>query len=299
MNFTRSLACLGGLLLLGGLVTCTDHRIPAVAPGSTPTRLRVSSITQDLTGGLAKVSAFRYDASGRLGSIRTYQSPDSTVADVETSLYQYDAQNRLTQLRHTVVRRPATGSPNPVEQYEYSYNTAGQVSTLAYTIGSEAGFRLTLTYTSLNQVATATRLYQTSGLRIDGTDQFTFTGNNLTTIGTSRTVTGMGAPPTTSNSTTTLTYDNRINPFYGVFVIPAPFPAGFVNPRTSPSSIETYFGGQDNGLNLSQNNVASLTTGASTTTYQYDYSTANLPLVRRTTVGGVVVQTIRFAYESY
>lgn len=292
-------------LLVGGLSACTDHRVPAVTPGSTTTRLRVKTLTLDLPDNKAKVSAFRYDGQGRLSSILTYQTPDSTVSVIEYNNYQYDGQNRLTQLRREVFGNPRTDPPG-VEQYEYSYNAAGQVSGLLYRSRGELIFTVGLGYTATNLLSGNGKRFIIPGIDYRETNGFVFTGNNPTTINKSITVIARGGPPMTSSSTATLTYDDKANPFYGVYVIPAPFPSGFANPTFGPNFIvDTYFGGVDNALNLGKNNV--LTQGGGTpqggtALYQYQYNAADLPTVRvrTTTVGAVAtVQTLRFEYESY
>lgn len=290
MNFTRLInwtLCLTASYLLG----CRDHPNPDITPGSTSARLRVKTITLQLPNNIAKVSAFRYDQQGRLRVIHTYQSPDSTVAEIENSVYLYDAQNRLVQLRREAILFPPSGQPNPVELYTYSYNAAGLPTELAYL----NGFTLIFGYDNANRLIMSKRDWGYRNYVLRGTDTLTYTGNNVTRVGTNRFFT------TNSPSVGTYTYDTKVNPFYGFFVIPAPYPAGFVNlERTLGGDVKTYFGGVDNLLNLSQNNVLSESeTRRSTVTYQYEYNTANLPTVRRATTNGVLTETLLFAYEAY
>lgn len=306
MKTSQSLIYLSVLVLAGSLWTCTDHLSPAVSPGSTTVRLRVKTITQELPNNLAKVSALRYDGQGRLSSLLTYQTPDSTASEVETSIYQYDGQNRLTGLRHEAVVYPRGSQANPVEQYTYTYNGAGQVSSLSYA----NGFLLSFTYNGANQLATSGRQFSIPGISVSGGESFTFTGNNLTTLISARTLPLRG-PSGDTRSVITYTHDDKINPFYGVYVIPAPYPNGFVNMMFSPNTVKTYFGGLENVLNLSRNNVLTEVTNSTTTiagnatngtvsaAYQYEYNASNLPTVRRTTINGVLTETLRFGYESY
>ncbi len=306
MITTRFFSYLVFLSMAGGFWACTDHRVPAVSPGSVATRLRVKTLTLDLPNNVAKVSSFAYDAQGRLNSILTYQSPDSAASEVETSVYQYDGQNRLTQLRHEAVPYPRNSRPNRVEQYSYSYNGAGQVSNINYANGLSVSFR----YNGANQLMSTTSSYTTGGLRISGAASFTFTGSNLTRQVNSIAIAGHGGPAySAGGSYTTLTHDNKVNPFYGVYVIPSPYPNGFVNLQFGPGTPKAYFGGIDNMLTLSQNNVLTETpvsAGNESTVYQYQYNTANLPVVRiKTSIRPfptddlTTVETLRFAYESY
>ena len=299
-------------LLIGGLSSCTDHRIPAVTPGSTTTRLRVKTITQDLPNNIAKVSAFKYDAQNRLSSILAYQTPDSTVSDIQYSTYQYDGQNRLTGLRREAVRYPRGSGSNRVEEYVYTYNGAGQLAGINYI----NGFSLTFAYNGSNQLMSSYRVSY-SGLSLLGRDFFTFTGRNLTSLRSNINLPTRGSGPEgTSITETTYMHDEKANPFYGVFVIPDPL-SGFINLQFGPGSVQTYFGGIGNALTLSQNNVLTEVSNNNSTfagtsqsntvssTYQYQYNAASLPTVRTKTTTSTspgsttTVETLRFEYESY
>lgn len=306
--------------VVGVVLSCSDHRIPAVTPGSTTTRLRVKTLTQELPDNKAKVSSFRYDAQGRLSSILTYQTPDSTASVIEYSTYQYDGQNRLTGLRREVVLHPRGSGPNPVEQYIYSYNAAGQVSGISYLNGGDGG-SLALVYNSDNQLVRGTGAFPIllTGFTFMESFQFTFTGKNLVNSNKQNNVFTRGGPVITVTTAKTFAHDNKVNPFYGVYVIPAPYVDRFINTASAPGSPYTYFGGVDNVLNLSQNNVltevftsSSSNSGTPTgppftmsTTYQYQYNAADLPTVRTKTSPfpdpntGLTVETLRFEYESY
>ncbi len=282
--------CLTGLLFVAALSCCTDHRIPAVTPGSDSGRLRVKTLTQDQPGNKAKVSSFKYDAQGRLSLIIAYQTPDSTLTPVENSVFQYDAQNRLTQLQRTTVRR---GSES--ELYTYTYNSVGQVAGIGYKNSNPIyTWSVLPQYNASNRVTGTTKSFTVPGVSTNESSGFTFTGNNLTFATTTGQAVqkGFTFPPETI--TKTFTYDTNVNPFYGVFVIPAP--TVFASPPAGGIiSYYTYYGGIANMLNLSQNNV--LSDGAST--YAYTYNSANLPTSRVTTIGGSVVETLRYQYEAY
>lgn len=110
-----------------------------------------------------------------------------------------------------------------------------------------------------------------------------------------------GEPRPLASGTTDITYsyDDKLNPFYGVFIIPAP--GEFVDsPCGGPN---TLYGGFTNRFNFSQNNLLSAQssngTSTSATPYAYTYNTANLPTSRTTTTGGNVVETLRYEYEPY
>lgn len=282
------------------LSACTDHRVQDLTPGSATARLRVSLITQLVTGGISKISQFTYDGQNRLQRIITYQSPDSSVSEVEQTTYQYDGQNRLTQVRQEATLYPRGSQPNRVAQYTYGYNAAGQVTSIAYA----NGYTISPVYSTSGVLQSAHRYFATGGLTISGSDSFTFTGANLTNYVVSYTVAGHGGPAGPPSSLTrAYTYDTNTNPFYGTTVIPAPYPNGYVNLASSPGSVVTYFGGVDNVLNLSPANVLTETASTGeTNTYQYQYNPAGLPTMRtRTTTssGTNSTQTLQFSYETY
>ena len=296
-------------LMISGLWACFDHRIPSITPGSPTTRLRVKTLALDQPNNQAKVSSFTYDAQGRLSSILTYQTPDSILSDIQYSIYEYDGQNRLAQLRRSALPypRPQGNQLNFIEQYSYSYNATGQVSQISHSGG------LTWRFDYNNEQLTNGSVgYSHPRFTIRGALAFTFTGNNLTQTVGGTGITFQGMPPGSSSgfpgvSTATYTHDDKLNPFYGVFVIASPF-GGPANVLSGPNIPTALFGGIDNVLNLSQNNVLTdtpLNNFRELVTYQYQYNAANLPTVRVKTStfpapnNFVGVETLRFGYESY
>ncbi|GAB3335266.1 hypothetical protein GCM10027299_44110 [Larkinella ripae] len=275
---------------------CVDHRIPAVAPGAS--RLRVKSIAQQITGSnsLSTVSAFSYDGQGRLSLIVAYQLPDSAATPVENTVYQYDGQNRLTQVKHSVVRR---GTDE--ETYTLTYNGAGQVESLAK---EPATFRITPQYDSDNKIYRYGRSISVGGLMSSGGGTFTYTENNITSTTDGLSIVRTGGPGGNvySRSTaTTYTFDDKINPFYGVFIVPAP---GVFQPfANSPSYFNPYYtlyGGIDNPNNFSQNNIlTAVDSHGKTIGYSYTYNGSNLPTSRTTTTNGSVTEVLQYEYESY
>ncbi|MBD2754207.1 hypothetical protein [Spirosoma validum] len=299
------------LVVAGSLVTCTDHSVPGVTPGSSPARLRVKSLTSELPNNVAKVSSFTYDGQGRLSSILTYQTPDSTVAELVYNVYLYDSQNRLTRLQRTRIPFPRPQNNQSVDgtSYVYSYNALGQVSA----INAPNMLAWTYSYNAANQLARAVSRFSLPQFTIEGDIQFAFTGKNLTQTTGGTIIRYQGMPPGTSDrfpgvGPATYTHDDKINPFYGIPVIP-PFTGGFGTVLSGPTSPGALFGGTDNVLNLSQNNVLSETPpsgqGYPLVTYQYQYNATNLPTVRIKTTGlpnptgSVTIETLRFEYESY
>lgn len=289
------------ILLSGGLSGCLDHRIPSISPGLPVSRLRVKSLTYEAPDNRTYVSRFGYDGQGRLSSLDSYQTPDSSVDGIVRGLYSYDNQNRLTRLQ----RVNKTGL---TESYNYSYNVAGQVSQISHS----GGLTWNYGYTEANQLSTASLFYSHPRFSIQGSLKFTFTGNNLTQTTGGTGIRYQGMPDGTSTgfpgvTGATFTHDDKLNPFYGVFVIPSPLP-GFSNVLSSPTTPSALVGGIDNVISLSQNNVLTETPVSEymgKIAYQYQYNAANLPTVRiKTTTtpppnAGVTVETLRFEYESY
>lgn len=185
---------------------------------------------------------------------------------------------------------------------------AGQVSQISHS----GGLTWNYGYTEANQLSTASLFYSHPRFSIQGSLKFTFTGNNLTQTTGGTGIRYQGMPEGTSTgfpgvSGATFTHDDKLNPFYGVFVVPSPLP-GFSNVLLGPTTPWALFGGIDNVQSLSQNNVLTETPVSQyqgTITYLYQYNAANLPTVRiKTTTtpppnAGVTVETLRFEYESY
>ena len=310
---SRVLHYLTLLVVAGGLVTCSDHLIPDITPGSTTSRLRVKSLTEELPNFLPKVSAFRYDQQGRLSSIISYQTPDSSVAEVIYNTYSYDAQNRLTGLGRQQIPypRPQAGQFNLTAGYSYTYNSLNQVSN----IFGPNYLSWNYTYNNANQLTGSTVYFTHPRFSVEGGYLFTFTGKNLTETRGYIGIRYQGMPPGSNPplaglSPTTYTHDDKINPFYGAFVIPSAI-GGFSNILLSPNAVNTgaLFGGSDNILILSQNNVLSETPPSgfaeNSITYQYQYNAANLPTVRVKTITSsnpsypATTETLRFEYETY
>ncbi|MGF7214092.1 hypothetical protein GGR92_000232 [Spirosoma lacussanchae] len=289
-------------LLVGWLAACNDHVNPSALPGSEPGRLRVKTITRESTNNPTSVSLFQYDGQGRLVLIVGYFLPDSSAAPVENTVYQYNAQNQLTQVQRTTVRR-GSGA----ETYTLSYNGAGQMSGLVH---QPSTFSLGLNYLASGQPSGYSKGISVGGLNFNGGGGFTFTGFNLTQATENYNVIRLGGPsiPVASrSSSTTYAYDDKVNPFYGSFIIPAPGLFGPLPVSGSFGPYYTLYGGIDNQLNLSQNNpiskqekvTSSSLVGDIQTTYTYTYNASNLPVSRVSTVSSAVTETLTYTYESY
>lgn len=298
MNKTRHFLGLIILLLIGGLYSCLDHRLPVITPGSNQLRVKTiiqQSINQQATPGssVSVVSAFSYDNQNRISSILAYQLPDSTAAPVEKTIYQYDTQSRLTKVKHSDVRVASRS-----ETYTLTYE-AGNLSGIR---NDPSTFGISTTYDATNHPANFTKsVVPLGGLQFSDSGSFTYTGNNLTASIEKVLFIRLGEPRPLADYTvnTTYTYDDKLNPFYGAFIVPA---LGSYQPGLLQGGgvASTLYGGIDNRLNFSQNNVLSaVSDGGTTTTYAYTYNAANLPTTRLTTTGGGVTEIRRFEYEPY
>ncbi|WP_138993145.1 DUF4595 domain-containing protein [Larkinella sp. C7] len=288
----RGLLC---LVLTIGFFSCSDHRIPAVSPGSVTDRQRIKKIIREGPDQTAKVSLFQYDTLGRLSSIFTFQTPDSTVSPVETTVFAYNAQNRLTEARRDISER--TGSaPFQYEIYTYTLNEAGQVVELRYVnnVSEDNIWLVHLQYHPDNRLKGSVKSFDPGGIRYRQTSSYVFTGNNLTAATINeylfRVITLYDV-----TRTAVFTYDSKVNPFYGLYIIPAPFTGRLSDPHSGSLSYYTYYGGVDNLLTLSQNNMLS----DGSTTYTYTYNSSNLPTSRIRATPHESIETLHYEYETY
>lgn len=273
---------------MAGLSGCEDHRIPALS------RLRVKSLSQSQPGNASRITSFAYDAQGKISSFIVYQSPDSTTTPVERNTYQYDAQNRLVRHQRQVSSPPGFIFGPFNEQNQFTYDAAGKLTELRYSTSNYK--RTTPDQRLLDLAVLANDIALTDVVRYqyDGTgklasstltnyfqgkvnplfaraSQYALTGDNVTFVSTTTT-----GPNYSSTETNQYVYDNNINPFYGIYVIPK------------------FYGGTTNINTFSRNNVVSVG-GVS---YRYEYNEAKLPTVRYT-ITDRVIETLRYEYEVY
>lgn len=271
---------------------------PVTPPGAPSARLRVKSITQELTANTTKVTTFSYDNQGRLSSLLAYQTPDSTVAAVERNTYQYDTQNRLIRQQRQLTTRPGSLFAPVASEHQFVYNTSGQVAEIRFASSSYMILPQTQTIIDLAVLNSPSALaytveprYNVQGqvignrkaVYIQGqpskfsfTSEYAYTGKNLTMVNT----VSQSDNTLMSTDQNSLTYDDRTNPFYGLYVIP-PYYGG----------ISDYF---MNVNTLSPNNL----TRIGGVSYRYEYNTAGLPILRQTFTDKLV-ETLHLAYESF
>ena len=299
MRNVRLRVYLFGLLATFTLNACQDHRLGPSVPGSSPTRMRVSTLTQQGAGGNPRIVNFTYDAQGRLSSLRSFESPDSTKNWVERTRFQYDAQNRLILSQYQRISPPGFILGSFADQHQFVYNTIGQVSEVRYSsaFNPQAPY-LAVPLSSLNDPNTlqiiAYPRYNSANLLIglrrvyysmqrpttlESNNTYSYTGTNITFVNDVVT-SNQGGVAYSRSEQNGLTYDTKTNPFYGVYLIPKMF-----------GEILYVF----QSLNtLSPNNI--LTIGG--ISYRYEYNAANLPTVRYT-YSDKLVETLRFTYEAY
>ncbi|WP_165840870.1 hypothetical protein [Larkinella punicea] len=225
----------------------------------------------------------------------TFQTPDSTVSPVETTVFAYNARNRLIEARRDISER--TGSaPFQYEIYTYTLNEAGQVVELRYVnnVSEDNIWLIKLQYNPDNRLKSSLKIFETGGVSYRQTSTFIFTANNITSATINESLV-RGSPLYDVTRTAVFTYDSKINPFYGLFVIPAPFTGRLSDPHSGSLSYYTYYGGVDNLLNLSQNNMLS----DGSTTYTYTYNSSNLPTSRIRATPYESTETLHYEYETY
>ena len=277
---------------------CGDHLFPNVSPGSVPDRLRIKTVTQELADVAGRsslvqyISTFGYDSEGRLNTITTTQNPSNPDAPVETGAFTYNAQNQVTQFQREIT--PA-GEPKITETYSYTYVNS-QMARLYYTNNKDGRgdnvWDLTFQYNLDHKVKSSHKTFATGGVSYEEDSEYFFTGNNLTSV---TTTTEVSPGPGGGTFTTNFTHDSKTNPFYNIAVIPAPYAtAGVSTPFNGILDFYTYYGGVDNVLHLSQNNVLS----SGSITYAYTY-VGDLPATRITTKPFGPQETLTYVYESY
>lgn len=276
----------------------TSSIAQVAVPGSAAARLRVKSIREALSGNNERLTTFTYDRDGRLSGVQAVQTPDSTWATTERNYYQYDAKNQLIKHQHQIVVPTSYTLVAPLaEEHQFDYNTDGQLTEIRYKASNGVPLRPNQTIVDLSELEASGRLgyvlrpvydaakkvigsqkaYYWQSTSATYVNDYSYTGDLVTGVRTLMTINGT----TSSPQTYALSYDTKINPFYGVYVVPG------------------YFGGIANlFLNLSTlspNNI----TRVEGVSYRYEYNSANLPSVRYTVTDDKVIQTLRFTYESY
>ena len=276
----------------------SSSAVLVVVPGSAAARLRVKSISEALPGNSARLTTFTYDRDGRLSGVQAVQTPDSTWATTERNYYQYDTKNRLIKHQHQIVVPASYTLVAPLaEEHQFDYNTDGLLTEIRYKASSgvplrpnqtivdlseldgsgRLGYVLRPVYDAAKKVIGSQKAYYWQSTSATYASDYSYTGDLVTGVRTLMTINGTVSTPQTYS----LSYDTKINPFYGVYVVPG------------------YFGGIANWFlnlsTLSPNNI----TRVEGVSYRYEYNSANLPIVRYTVTDDKVIQTLRFAYESY
>lgn len=253
------------LLLIPFFLGCHDHRFP----GLSPSRLRLKTLTEQ-QGSARWVSEFLYDTQNRLSGITTTQNVDSTRS--ESCTYTYDNQDRLGQVNRVIrLRLPNEPTRTKTDSYLFSYTRTGQIAEIRYTNNSADNllFICKPTYNAVNQI-TGNQLSGSNGFSpFLMNSQYTYTNDNLTGVSLTIPQTGQLFPYS-------FTYDDKINPFYGIIT-----PTSTVNLDPMPLSPIAVFvyppknDGIANLMSLSRNNV--LSDGYNN--YIYSYNSTGLPRV--------------------
>jgi hypothetical protein len=283
--------CVLGLILWLVVASCTDHQEPG------PDKLRVKSLTRILPDApdVSIISILQYDLQGRLGSIETHQTPGGPGSPTETSTFQYDGDGKLSQMDRTL-------SGGGSERYVYT-NDGWKVTKIKYTGGLNDFYDFVLNYDVTGSLLLSTkRSFSFTGVKFDQVNDLTFSNGNVSSVMSTSTL--ARNITTTSIVTTDFGYDDHTNPFYGVFLIPAP--VRIATPSTGSFNHYTYYGGVDNLLHLSKNNpVSANIKGASQTLFNYTYNASGLPTSRQTLVKftleqpAVLQETLLYEYETY
>ncbi|MPR31884.1 hypothetical protein [Salmonirosea aquatica] len=275
-----------------GVIACIDHQSPE------PKKMRVKSLVRILPEepGVRHVSLLTYDSQGKLNEIFTYQTPDSAANQTETSTYQYDNLDRLSEML-----RIRSGGEK--EHYLYSYDPAGKLAAIKYTSADHTFYDFLLAYDGNGKLLSTKRSFNFfSALSYVKLNTYSFNENNLSRVVATTTI--KRVVPGTWTETADFVFDSHPNPFYGNVLIPAP--VRIASPTTGNFGHYTYYGGIDNVLHLSENNVVSSSVdGRSKTTFNYTYESSGLPASRETlasfTIEGPaqLTETLLYEYEAY
>lgn len=280
-----------GLILSLTVIACVDHE-----PG--PDKLRVKTLTRILpeAPNVSILSTLTYDPQGRIASMFTNQVPENPGGPTETSTYLYGGDGKLSQMDRTL-------SGGGSERYVYTNDGWGKVTNIKYTGAPDNFYDFILNYDVTGSLLLSTkRSFSISGIHYDQVNALTFGMGNVSSVMSTTTL--VRNTTNTSMVTTDFGYDAHTNPFYGVFLIPAP--VKIATPSSGNFSHYTYYGGVDNLLHLSKNNPTSANVkGASQTLYNYTYNVEGLPTKRETWVKitlelpAVLQETLLYGYETY
>ena len=291
------LSLLFAVLLLSIALSCTDH----FPPDPLPNHQRIKSITQILPGDDEDtfVSDFTYHSENKLRYIDSHPIlpviPGVPSGMTAHTSYGYNDENHITGAQRTLA--PFVG-----EVYTYDIDPTGLNRQLSnFNSGSNTYFMF-FTYNG-NQLESSRRTFKTSGISYEQKIMYFFAGNNLDNVDYETTLERNTTTVTKSKSE--FTYDDKVNPFYGMPVIPASN-VGLPSPSTGNFSHYTFAGGFESFMHLSRNNVLSEKSSTlSETTYSYTYNNDGLPLTRITMKKNTpqdqpqLVETLVFEYETF
>ena len=281
------------LLLLSIVLSCTDH----FPPEPLPNHQRIKKITQTLPDepGITHVTDFFYKPTGdSLSSLKSYQMPDPKAGLPATTTYSYRADG-------VIVNKVFDNIPYPGELYVLKNYLSGQVGQLNYYDSQSDNYTMYFTYNG-NQLESTRRTFKTSGVSFEQKIWYFFNNNNLDSANYETSI--ERNTTTVSKSKSEFTYDDKVNPFYEMRIIPAPNDAA--SPTTGNFNHYTFAGGLQSFMHLSRNNVLSEKSSTlSETTYSYEYNADGLPTKRITMKKNTpqdqpyVAETIIIEYETY
>ena len=290
-NYVLSMFIL--VLVFSFVLSCTDH----LPPNPLPNQQRIKSITQILpqADGATFISNFTYNAQNQVEFIRSSPVPASIPGKRATTHYSYDINKNISEVHRTFNDGPAE------ERYVYTIGSLGQITQLNYNGGGSEVYNMIFNYNG-QQLQNSSRRFTTSGISYRQDIVYHFGGQNLSSA--DYTTTLIRDIPSVGTSTLTFAYDDKINPFFGMPVIPAPNEAP--KPSMGNFNYYTFSGGLDNLLYLNHNNVLSAKSSTlAEINYQYTYNSDGLPLtrntIRKTTpqVQPLIEETLVFEYETY
>ena len=283
------------LLLLSIVLSCTDH----FPPDPLPNHQRIKKITQTLPDepGITYITNFSYTPQGdSLKQLQSYKVPDDPQG-----LYPVVTRYSFRSGGAVDVQRNFT-SLFPGEFFGYLVNAEGKALQINYYNKQNDNYLMFFTYNG-SQLESSRKTFKFSSVSFEQKIWYFFAGNNLSSVKYETTL--VKNIPSVTNSESQFTYDDKVNPFYGMLVIPASN-VGAATPTTGNFYQYTFAAGLDNFMHLSRNNVLSEKSSTlSETTYSYEYNADGLPTKRITMKKNTpqdqpyVAETIIIEYETY
>lgn len=271
LNFITWLVTLGFTI---SLFACSDHRLGG---SLSPVQLRLKSIQR---GSLT--TTYAYDSQNRLSSISNSDGGLAVVAygDPDKKYVTTDAEAAKTYfVSFTSASNQAKGNGN-ITPYPLVLDGASFLAIQYNLVNSKIAYSprirdYSYTFDATKHLSVFSDYNDSSGPDLN-TFEYSYTSENITTEKFSMAA-GHG-----DVGTNTYVYDDKINPFFGLF----------------DTSIEVVQRFSRHNV-LSSVYVSNRGSATITSTYEYEYNQQGLPTKRTKKQAGSVVEVLSYSYEPY